>query len=402
MSLFKKLSLFIFPSLLLLTMFIINTDLMAQNPETQEDNEKIKWERHDSITGIFKTKFPKSYKYKIYPFRYNNNTTVFSTQILAALDGGEPSSKNNIMIRAVQTFGGQLTLYRTSRILDRAAERYAASAKAMNGHVVTNENYTYQDFLGKHIYITYTEDGEKYGIRIRILMTDYAKIEQVLTGTVGTLYAYKAEHFFNSIKIFDGVNKSTKPGKFAVGWIKTPSKNNIFTIMLPPLNSNYTPHPAEMKATPNKERLRFRFVDPVTDEGVIYNVYSYKMGQLANYEIAKQILFSSHVRKYIKKADISSLKTTNAINGSTKIMSTVLNINPPKKLPFVNTLILNLQYKDDTVVVQEILTNKRYREEGLPKLLADNLKFHPEKYKYIPPTPEEKKANRRELRELPF
>ena len=84
-------------------------------------------------------------------------------------------------------------------------------------------------------------------------------------------------------------------------------------------------------------------------------------------------------------------------------MSTVFNINPPKNLPFINTLILNLQYKDDTVVVQEILANKRYIDGGLPKLLVGNLKFHPEKYKYTPPTPEERRANRRaNRRELPF
>lgn len=351
----------------------------------EEDNkEAMKWERFDSVTGMFATKFPKLYIYKIFPFRFNKTDLAYSTEIISSLDGGTATKDKSIMIRAVQTFGGEITFAEANKILESEARRYANSVRSIQGKVLVNENIKYNDFPGKRVYITYIENGVKYGMRIRIYLTNYSKIEQVLTGPARTMYSYRSDDFFNSIKLFDGMNQLAEPSELGGGWIDYPSKNNIFTVKLPPQNSDYSPVPPSFKATRASESMNFEFNDPVRNQKVIYGAYSYKLGKKITYESAKSILFASHITRFVRNASIDSLKTENDIVNGVNIMKTKLIITPPRSLPYINTVFLEVWYKNDTVVVQEMLTSAGHARSELPKLLFASTKFHPEKYKHTP------------------
>ncbi len=366
--------------LLILLFSFVPVVAHAQFQEDKEDKEEMKWERFESATGVFATKFPKLYIYKIFPFRYNKTDVAFSTEIVSSLDGGSATKDKSIMIRAVQTFGDEITSGEAKKILESEARRYAHSVRSIKGKVLANEEVKYNDFLGRRLYITYLENGIKYGMRIRIYITDYSKIEQVLTGPARTMYSYRSDDFFNSIKLFDGMNQLEEPVELGGGWINYTSKNNIFSVKLPPKNSDYSPALPAFKASRTSESMNFEFHDPVRNQKVIYGAYSYKIGQKATYENAKNILFANHITRFVRNASIDSLKTENDIIDGVNIMSTKLIITPPRKLPYINTVFLEVRYQGDTIVVQEILTSAGHARSELPKLLLESIGFHPEKY----------------------
>ena len=380
MTIFQKKHLLYF--FIAFSLFITSIPAHAQFQEP--DDDEVKWERFESLTGIFDSKFPQEYKYKIFPFRFNENTTAFSTEVISSLDGKEATKDKSILIKAVQTFGDPLSREDVHKILEDETRKYAASVKSMGGSVLTNEAMTFNNFPGRRMYITYYENGEKHGIRIRIYLTDYSKVEQVLTGPAQTMYSYRSDDFFDSLKLYDGITQEDTPLPIGEGWRKITSKNNIFSTKIPPKNIDYTPLPPSFKVSRNRESFHFDIFDPVRNERMFFGVYAYKFGQTATYEKAKNVLFASHVTKFVQNASIDSLKTENEIENGVNVMSTKLIISPPKKYPYLNTIFLEARYKNDTVVVQEILTTANHARSGFPKLLMQLIEFHPEKYKYTP------------------
>tara|TARA_R110001592_G_scaffold27763_16_gene102812 strand:+ start:14541 stop:15893 length:1353 start_codon:yes stop_codon:yes gene_type:complete len=354
-------------------------------------DEGTKWERFESITGIFSTKFPHNYRYRVFPFQFNKNTVAFSTEIISALDGKEVTKDKSILIRAVQTFGDRMTGRDIKRILDRETRKYAQSVRAIGGTVLTNEDATYKNFPAKRLYITYIENGEKFGMRIRIFLTDHSKIEQVLTGPAETMYSYRSDDFFDSLKLFDGITHLKEPKDIGNGWRQISSKNNIFTVTVPPKNTDYTPVPPRFRTSQKREAFNFQFIDPIREETMFYNVYSYKLDSKVTYENAKSLLFANHITKFVKNASIDSLKTENNIIDGVNVMTTKLIITPPTNLPYINTIFMEVHYKDDTIVVQEVMASAGHARSELPSLLMDTLKFHPEKYSYTPRNKAQKK-----------
>ena len=355
--------------------------------------EKEEWERHSSISGIFEVKFPQNYKYKVFPFRFNNKEIAFSVEILSSLDGTAATQDKSILVRAAQTFGGQIQYKKAKQILDQEAARYVASAEKMGGNVLTNEDFVYNDFPGKNIYITYYSDGGKYGIRVRTYMTDYAKVEQVLTGSAQSMFSYRSDDFFDSLRLNDGRISLDEPEEFAKGWTEYTSNNKLFTVKLPPQNADYTPVPPRFAVVPGKEVMRFFFLDPVVNETVFYNVYAYKLKRKINYSTAKRILFSQHVKKYVDNASIENLNTKNTVQDDHNSMIAKLVIAPPPNKPYLSQLHLEMRYAGDVAIVQEIASSANHAITGFPDLLADTVKFYPKNYQEPPASMYNKKTS---------
>ncbi len=354
----------------------------ARRKEVKVNEDAIKWEMHKSITNVFDVKFSQEYKYKIFPFQFNNDTVAYAEEIYASLYDGTPKTKDkSIMVKVSQTFGSPLTYKDAKAVLDNSVKRYLVSSKDLKTKVLTNKDTEYEGFMGKDIYLSYMNKGKKFGLRIKIYVTNYAKIEQVLSGPAGSMYSYVSDDFFDSISLYDGIFKKVNP--IGVGWVEYPSKNNIFTAVLPPMNSSYTPNLPKFKATPQSESMNFSIHDPVLERSVKYNVYSYKGVSNFSYEKVKSMLFASHVSKFVKNADLDSLKTENKTHDKYKSMKTKLVITPTKKHPNINTIYLEAQYRGDTLIVQEFLCGTKHANSGLNNTLFSQLKFHPQKYKYI-------------------
>ncbi|MGH1403576.1 MAG: hypothetical protein ACRBDL_04985 [Alphaproteobacteria bacterium] len=379
-------------------LFTLSAAVESHAQSNSAKNKGTEWEYHESITGVFETKFPQKYKYKIFPFQFNQDTVAFSAEIASTLDGATGTKEKSILIKSVQTFGTELAGITAKKALQRAADRYVRSAESIGGAVITNENIKFNGFLGKNIYISYSDKGEKIGLRIMIYMTNYAKVELVLTGPANTMYSYRSDDFFNSVKLFDGVTKLSKEDQqkgLGFGWDEHISPNSVFTVRLPPKSSDYTPEAPRFHATPSQEKMSFVIVDPVINENVFYNVASYVGKNSYKRESALKALFANHVSRFIENAKMSDLNVEQfEEDDGTQVIRTKIIITPKRSLPYINAIFFEIRYKGNTMVIQEFLCGPKHNPSRIHHTMFSQLKFHPEKYKPIQPKakkiPEEK------------
>ena len=366
----------------------IGTKSRTEIPEElKEEANRIEWRLHKSITGVFETKFPLKYKYNIFPLQFSKNKFASSAEIISALDGNVGSKREkNLLIKVTQTFGSELTYKEMKQTLERAARRYVISAKSINGAVLTNKEIKHKGFFGRDIYISYKIKGEKFGLRIRIYMTNFSKVEQVLSGPAHTMYSYRSDDFFDTMILYDGITtKENIP--LGLGWIDHTSRNNIFTIKLPPHNKDYTPFPPKFTVKKDIEVMRFILVDPVTEERANHNVYSYKGDKNYSYADVKSLIFSKHVAKFVKNVSSDSLNVKNLTINGDDAMRIKLVITPTNQYPNITTIVVEAVYRGNIVVVQELLTTKKHAKSDLDKTFFPLMKFHPQKYRTSVPKP---------------
>lgn len=377
MTIVKKTLLFSFFSLFLLSSFV--TAATAQDRKTHPPAE---WEFHQSVTNSFDVKFPQKYKYNIFPFMYNPGKIAFSTQILSTLDGGPTDQDKSILVKSVQTFGAALTQRQVQKILERDVLKYKAAARGFGGEILANEDFIHKGFNGKNIYITYQKNNQKYGIRIRLYVTDYTKIEQVLTGQATTMYSFRADDFFDSLMPREGIMSYNGDDPIGTGWIAYSSPRNLFTSFLPPKNADYTPSLPAFHTEKQRGAMRFEIVDPVLRESAYYNIYSYKLSKAVSYNRAKSLLFSNHVSRFVSNASINSLETDNSVgDNDVNVMKTRLVITPITRYPHVSVITYEVNYVGDTIIIKEFLSNTSHSLSGLHNTLFNLTMFHPEKYK---------------------
>lgn len=368
---------------LLFALFVISiagASMSHAQPEEDKDG-LVNWELHRSATGTFDVKFPQEYKYNLFPFLYNEERVAFSGQIVSTLDGTAVNKDKSIIVKTSQTFGERLTQRQIKRILKRESDRYKASVGAIGGKVVSDEDYETKGIKGKNLYITYDHNNEKYGIRIRLFVTDYSRIEQVLTGPASTMYSFRAEDFFNSLVPARGITKYEGDKKPGYGWITYPSQNNVFSVKLPPKNADYTPRLPKFEADEKTDSIKFEIFDPVLEESAYYHTYSYKAGRQLAYNDVKSILFSNHISRFVSNASIDNLDVDHTRKGNINVMRTRLVISPIKRYPHVSVVVIEAQYKDDIVMVKEFFSNSSHSLSKLHETLFRLTEFHPEKFK---------------------
>jgi len=185
---------------------VFSTSVAVAQFEIQKNQEdEVRWGLHDSITDAFTAKFPNKYKYKIFPFKYNQNSVAFSGEIISTLDGGIPGKNDNIVIKVTHSFGGELNAAAINKSIDVETAKQKRLAKRLEGILITNQRLKHKGFIAHDYYITYSNGSSRYGLRTRVIYTSHAKIEQIITGNASGLYSYKAEDFFNSLQPKDGI-----------------------------------------------------------------------------------------------------------------------------------------------------------------------------------------------------
>ncbi|MGH1455744.1 MAG: hypothetical protein ACRBDI_03095 [Alphaproteobacteria bacterium] len=358
---------------------------LREKAQNQEENA-IVWERHESITGSYETKFPQKYKYNVFPFQYNDSNVAYSAEIFADLEQGENEAEGKTaFIRSVSTLGNELSANRAEKALNSAVERYVFLAKNLKATIIENEEIEHNGFLGRQLYITYVDkdssvDG-KTALRITILMTNYTLIEQVVTGPAIGMYSYKADDFFKSIKLQDGIAKSTTP--IGTGWIDIPSKNNTFTIKVPPKNKDYTPFDPVVQSSKTRDRVYYKIKDPITGSVLHYIATSYKLKSKPNKNTINSILTKYHLSKFIDSG-LTKLSMKSNENNGVMTMETSVIISPIMSLPYISKLFYEVQIKDNVVLVKEFFSGAYHNDSGIDRTFFKLTEFHPEKYSHIP------------------
>lgn len=349
-----------------------------------EENAKMNWEQFSSESKVFSVRFPEKYQFKLYPIALNDTMTAYSEEIIASDKSFvEKLEAKTYLVKADQTLGSPLSLAQIHALLAKEVRTYQEFAKANNGIVLKNDDITHHGFVGKDIYLNYTDkefhEKEKLALRIRILYSDSARVQLVLSGTTSGMYSYTADSFFNSIRLSDGYAQDTN--RKELGWKKFSDANNIFTMVIPPKHPSYRLLSPRYKLSNRISSAHVIFKDPVVDQNIYYNVYAYKMGINLNDKIAAKVLFSQHLSKFVTGAMSDSLKLNYDTKDGYRIASTQLLIEPKEDLPYVDGILLKAFYKDQTIVVQEVVGSQGHALGDFAKFLTNQLEFHPEKFK---------------------
>lgn len=344
--------------------------------------QKVTWEFHKSLTGAFDVRFPSKYKMKSIPLRIDEKSVLFRTEIVAT--GGEgPDGKANqkvYLVKVDQSMATRLKKKDITKLLEVDAYKYKKSAQNSGGEVVSSEPIKFEGFVGREMYVTYGDGDNKQGVRVKIMYTDVSRIEMVLTGPASSMYAFKSNDFFNSLKVYDGPGKvDGTPGE---NWQDFESPLGLFTLRLPPPDNSFTAGPPKFAHDGKKEKGRFAFVDPILKYKTFFNFYGYKINEKMNFDKVKTFLLTAHVAQYADKIRLEDLKidTETAPDGSHGKVTTLVRMRPLERYPYINTILIQALFNDNGIVVLEFMGANTHVETPLGKNVFSLVKFHPEKY----------------------
>lgn len=360
------------------------------------------WELHTSETGIFKVRFPKSYRYKTYPLRLGDKEIAHAQELIAVTESElMEDQKKTYLIKLDQTFGNPLKTFEIKEMLEEETNKYKLTSKALGGTLISSKDIEHFKFIGKEFYLTYSDKvskkkkKEKMAMRVRVIYTDTAKIQMVLDGPSASMYSFRSNDFFESIRPVDGYLQ--KPGKLEQGWKKFSDPHSIFSIVIPPRHPDYRPDKPKYKAGQRTSSTQVVFTDNIVSQKIFYNAYSYRLDQPANAKIAKKILFSRHVSKYAGAANEDSLQVDSSTEGKVGIIKTQLVIQSQKAMPYLNSILMQVTFKDNFVVVQEVAGSAGHALGKFGKALTATMKFHPQNFKLYDPAnfkPKRKEAEK--------
>ncbi len=344
--------------------------------------QKITWEFHKSLTGAFDVRFPSKYKIKSIPLRIDAKTVLFRNEIVATVGDGPDGKENQkvFLVKVDQSMGSLLKGKQITKMLEVDAYKYKKAAQKAGGVMLANEQFTVDGFKGREMYITYGDGDDKQGMRVKIMYTDISRVEMLLTGPSSSMYAFKSNDFFESLKLYDGPGKiDGTPGE---NWKEYESPLGLFTLILPDADNSFTAGAPKFAKEKTKERGRYVFIDPLLSYRTFFNFYGYKIDERMNFDKVKTLLLSAHVAPYADKVRLEDLKidTKTAEDGSYATVTTLVRMRPLEKYPYINTVLLQAIFNDHGVVVLEFLGANTHVDTPLGKTLFSLVKFHPEKY----------------------
>lgn len=365
------------------------TAATAQKKSDKQDKEvlnEVTWELYSSDSAIYTVRFPEEYKYRLYPIMLTDSSAIYSEEVVATVTSPiDPTDVKDYLVRLDQSFGAPINSTVAKELLAEEEKKYISFARQNNGSLVTNENIEINGFLGKDFYITYTEtkmdETNKRALRIRVMLTDTAKVQMVLSGGSTGMYSYQSDNFFSSLRLTDGYGKASKKQK--KDWKSFAAPNNLFTMVIPPKNLDYRPQSPKYKLSKRVSSAHVTFTDPVVGKKTFYNVYAYKIGTPVNEKLVKKILFGQHLAKFVQGAMEDSLNLNIADKDGYKVASTQIIIEPKEDIPYVDAIMLRAYFKGDVVVVQEMAGTQGHALGDFSKSIMDSLLFHPEKFKQV-------------------
>lgn len=346
------------------------------------------WEQHQSITKAYIGRFPKNYKYKIFPIVINDEDILLSEEITAT-----DVTKTSYTITIEQSFGPPLSIAKTKELLDFESKQYANIANNLNGTLVSLEDVNINSFLGRQFFITYKEEGKKIGIRAQVIYTNVSKITQIATGVANTLYSFKNNSYFSKIKFSDNYLKKD----FLDDTIKIPddyvisSANNLVKVKLINKNPTYTPDNPVVKVNKNIDVISGTIFDPVRKTPYFYNIYTYALPNSATLADARKIVFTKHLLNLLPNTSFDLIEFTEDQNNNTSLFTKILF--PPNDLfPYNNAALYNVQFKKNYLMICEVIGPNSGLETPFFLNFYKRVEFNPENFKPYKPSAQNQKT----------
>lgn len=363
--------------LLLLAVFLS----VAYAAVAKSKKEAVRWEYHKSISGAFDARFLSNYKIKSSPLRIDDKVVLFRVEIFAEIeDEDNPKAPSrNYSIKVDQTLGSVIGASKTQDLLARDVLKYKKATRALGAKLESQQDVNSDGFVGKEFMFSFVQDGVVQGIRAKVMYTDVSRVEAVLAGPESSMYSFKSNEFFNSLKLYDGNAKID--GKVGDGWKEYESPLGLFTLVVPDENNTFSLGPPKFSTSEKKEQGRYVFKDPVLLQRTMFNFYGYQIQQEKKFDDVKVLLYAEHVSKYLPNFRLQDLKFDERMSadGTYGILSTKVRLRGLEKYPHVTAILIQALFNKDGVVVLEYMGSHEQVESPLGKTLFSLVKFHPEK-----------------------
>lgn len=347
-------------------------------PTFSTQEPKVQWSMHKVPGGSCDVRFPTNYKYR------ENFIQVTPEEAYYTYEANSENDGTTYVVRVEQGFGPPLALSTVRSLLGAESAKYHGFAKSLEGQVTSDEEIKQEGFYGKEIIIAYVEKAEQKSMRVRIFLTDVGRVTIMHVGNADSIYSYRSNSFFETIKLRDGISKRDGDPK-KDGWNPYESPNKVYTAFFPAITDEYVPDPPVIKVSENKDFMGITLKDPLRGYLIFYNIYSYKLPIPVTEESAKKLLATQHVVKFAPKFPLDTLNFRTSKKDDHYTMNTQVLANAAPEFPYINSIIFNTHIKGNYIVVQEIISSGSYASSPLLSSLMENIDFHPDKFEqYVP------------------
>ncbi|MFP4313893.1 MAG: hypothetical protein ACLFR0_06165 [Alphaproteobacteria bacterium] len=333
------------------------------------------WDKYHDEDGLFRVLIPPNYKINKKLMRMTDEQVAISGEVVGVIDQRPyRDTVKNYIIKYEQTLAHTITQNDITDLVSRELEKYVKYYSTMGGVLRDEQLGTFNGRPGGEIMISY-RDKERgiQSVRVRILLSETMRVEQIVMGPEDSMYAMRTKEFFDSLVINDG--RTNIEGDLKDEWKTHMSPFELTAQLVPPKNPPFIPENTEFENSDKVERLSLKVVDPVYGQTLFYNVYGYRFNTLLSGENVQRVLMDRHLKKF--RVNIRDLKFAIGSKGDYPILSTKMHFSPPDKFPYMNTIKLNAYYYGNFLAVQEIAGNNIHVESDIARNLVRFFDFDP-------------------------
>ncbi|HBR69850.1 MAG TPA: hypothetical protein DEA55_10800 [Rhodospirillaceae bacterium] len=344
--------------------------------------DDYKWTTYQSNTGIFEIMVPSEMEATNNKLRIDEQRVASSSTLISMHDQRRyKGTFKSYLVRLDQSIGPPLTHEQIELLLNTDLKDYLIRYEEMNPVVKNSELKFFNNKPGAEILVQY-QDPElgTQNTRARILYTDASRLEMSLTGDPHILHGFKADKFFESMVVNEGL--SYDPGKLNVDWKTHISPLGIFSVSLPPVIDPFVPEAPKITKTQKTDLISQTFLDPVWGQKIFYRVHGYKFDRNLSQKNLQKVIFEQHINKF--RPPPGNIKFQKTKEADYDVIEAEFPITPPSKAVYATHARLRIIHSGRHLVVQEIICSKNFMSATLIGNLLGNLVFDPGMAKTAP------------------
>jgi hypothetical protein len=346
---------------------------------------KEMWIHYESETGVFKTRAPEQAQTKITNFMIGDKLAASSEETTAVID--ERTSQNVIktyIIKFDQTLGVPLNDIESDIVLNQEMALYEDFyTKGYKGVTTKKEKKTILNSLGGELVMNF--EDPKLGpqsIKIVTLVTPQTRLQQIAMGPPEMMNSFKTRDYFNSTQFFDGLTVTDK--SIENEWKQARSPLNTFTYFAPTVTPPYYPETAKANFNPREDNIAMTFKDPVRNQPLYYNIYSYRFDVGITPDNAKTVIQEKHLKKFVDHPSAYRF-TFSQIDEQSSLIEGAFNVSAPKGYPWIDRLTLKARLVGNALLVEEVIGSAPLVASPFAQNISKMIEFHPGNYQVPSP-----------------
>lgn len=336
--------------------------------------EAREWTYYEDPNGLFGVKIPEQYTINDNSIRTSNSEISSSNEVSAIIDQRPYKDVvRNYIIRYEQTLADIIGRDQIADILKKDLKRYEDYYRSIDGKILDTKMNVQYGYPTLELIIAYIDEDKLKHVRNKILYTNTTRFEQTMIGEESDMFSFRTNEFFSSLDVKEG--KSIQAGDFKAEWETYTSPFDLINVGAPFITPPFFTKIPAFTNNSNSEKIEIEFYDPIFKYKLFYNAYGYRLKKPVSEENVQDILMQEHLAKF--KVNFRNMRIQRGKMGNFPLLRTQMQFAPFKKLPYLNTVLLQATYMGNLVVVQELVANPLHINSKFENLLMNNITFTP-------------------------